>query len=183
MRHLAVVLRPKSLNNERVKVDPLVRARVTILRERKGWTQAELAAEAGVATNTVGGLEKGRNTRKPQYEAIVAALGVTPRALETGDGLTVDNPIVKGLRISDEALRWGKKYQEADTDIRLAAAQLLKLAHQDPMLILWLRLYGPHGLNAHRRETVLISIDTQEKSQAAERAEKDAAARRKRKKP
>jgi len=166
MLQLTVASRSQTLNNERV-IDPLVRGRVTALRERKGWTQAYLAEQAGVATNTVGGLEGGRQTRWKQFEDIARALGVTTHALQTGDGLTEDNPLVKKLRLTDEALRIAKKFQEAETDLRLIVAQLLKLGTRDPMVLHWHRV---QGLSAHRRETLLLSLAEHEKLQAEERA-------------
>jgi transcriptional regulator with XRE-family HTH domain len=53
------------------------------LRRRVPWTQAELAAAAGVSVGTVRGLEQGRH-RRPHprvIRALAAALGVAPAAV------------------------------------------------------------------------------------------------------
>jgi transcriptional regulator with XRE-family HTH domain len=97
MPHLTVVTRQQTLNNARV-VDPLVGARIVQLRQRKGWRQKDLAARAGVAPNTVAGLEHGKQTRWAKFEQIATALGVTTHALQTGEGLSDDNPLAKKLR-------------------------------------------------------------------------------------
>src|SRR5580765_5602055 len=123
MPHLTVVTRQQTLNNARV-VDPLVGARIVQLRQRKGWRQKDLAARAGVAPNTVAGLEHGKQTRWAKFEQIATALGVTTHALQTGEGLSDDNPLAKKLRLSDEALRIGKRYQDAETEVRLLIGRL-----------------------------------------------------------
>lgn len=57
--------------------------RIKELRERRGWSQAELARRAGVAQPIVNRLERGK-TRTPSLdnlEKLADALGVSPRAL------------------------------------------------------------------------------------------------------
>jgi transcriptional regulator with XRE-family HTH domain len=159
-------------------VDPLVAARVKALRERKGWKQADLAAAAGVATNTVGGLERGRQTRWPKFVKIAGALRVTTHALQTGEGLTDDNPLLKKLRLSDEDLRIAKRFHDAETAIRLLVERLLRVGERDPMLVLWNRV---EHLRGRRKDTLLQSLTEHEKAQAAEDAAKSG--RRKPKKP
>lgn len=165
IEQVAVVTNVLSFKNRR-EMDPLVGPRVLQLRERKGWTQELLAKQAGVATNTVNGLENGKQTRWKQFEKIAVALGVTTKALQTGDGLPEHNPLAKKLRLSDEALRIGKRFQEADTDVRLAVDKLLRAGNRDPMFRLWHRI---EALDARRRETLLLSLAKHEKTLAEER--------------
>lgn len=177
MQQLGVVSNVLAFKNGR-EMDPLVGPRVVRQRERKGWTQQGLAKEAGVAPNTVNGLENGKNTRWEKFQKIAIALGVTTTALQTGEGLPEDNPLSKKLRLSDEALRIGKRFQDADTDVRLAVDQLLRAGNRDPMFRLWQRV---EALDAHRRETLLLSLTQHEKSLAEERRAR--ANKRKPKKP
>jgi transcriptional regulator with XRE-family HTH domain len=59
-----------------------------VLRRRKGWTQRDLAREAGVTQTTIVRIEQG--THEPNISTIrkiAEALGVTPAEL-LDDGLT-----------------------------------------------------------------------------------------------
>jgi transcriptional regulator with XRE-family HTH domain len=125
-----------------------------------------LAKEAGVAPNTVNGLENGKQTRWEKFQKIATALNVTTDALLTGNGLPVDNPLAKKLRLSDEALGIAKRFQEAETQIRLAVDQLLRAGTRDPMLRWWQRI---EALDAARRETLLLDLVQNEKALADER--------------
>jgi hypothetical protein len=116
----------------------------------------------------VAGLEHGKQTRWAKFEQIAAALGVTTHALQTGDGLGEDNPRAKKLRLTDEALRIGKRYQDAETDIRLLIGRLLH-GQRDPGLILWERF---ERLSARRKETLLLALAEHERQQAEETAHK-----------
>jgi transcriptional regulator with XRE-family HTH domain len=155
------------VNNESV-IDPLVRARVTKLREDKGWTQAHLARAAEVATNTVGGLEGDRHTRPAQLTRIAAALQVSLQALRTGAGLD-ENPFTKKLKLSDEDLRMAKRFHDAETEIRLATLRLLAAGRHDPMFTLWTRL---QSLDETRRDFLLKALSEYEEALAREKAEK-----------
>lgn len=165
MRHLTVV-RPTPTGDNHQVIDPLVGARVRQVRERKLWRQHDLAEAAGVATNTVGGLEHGKQTRWSNFQKIADALGVTTHALLTGEGFLDDNPLADGLNLSDEAVRTAQKFQAAETPIRLIITRLLKAGSRDPMLLLWDRL---EHLSPHRKETVLLTLQQQEKLAAEER--------------
>ena len=158
----------QTFNNERV-TDPLAGPRIKQLREAKGWTQAQLAKEAGVAANTVGGLENGRQTRWEQFAKICIALGVSPQAVLTGFGLPEDYSLLRRAKLSDEAIRVGKRYQLADTVVRLAVEQLLRAGNRNPMLRLWQRL---EALDPQRKETLLLSLAQHEQSFAEERRAK-----------
>ncbi|BBP95937.1 hypothetical protein BSFA1_10660 [Burkholderia sp. SFA1] len=54
-------------------------------REKRGWSQEELADKAGVSQGTIGHLESGRNKSSTKLSQIAAALGVTVEWL-TGSG-------------------------------------------------------------------------------------------------
>ena len=58
-------------------------ARLAQWRRRGPWTQAELAAAAGVAVGTVRGIEHGayKTVRPRVIRALAAALGVAPAAV------------------------------------------------------------------------------------------------------
>jgi transcriptional regulator with XRE-family HTH domain len=60
-------------------VTPLV-LRIRELRERQGWSQAELARRAGVAQSMVSRLERGRleSVHLPTLEKLARALGCDP---------------------------------------------------------------------------------------------------------
>lgn len=164
---LDVVSRRSASDNDHV-IDPLVAARVRKLREQKGWRQSDLAKKAGVATNTVGGLEHGKQTRWIPFEKIARALGTTPEALQRGEGISEDNPLLR--KLTDEDLRIGNDYHDAETPIRLAVERLLRLGAHDPMFRLWLRV---EQLDDRRRETVLQALEQHEKALTEERAAKN----------
>ncbi len=57
--------------------------KLVVIRERRMWTQARLAEEAGVSPTTVSGIESGRISR-PHFgtvKKLARALGVDPREL------------------------------------------------------------------------------------------------------
>src|SRR4028118_184793 len=63
---------------------------LTVIREKRMWTQAQLADEAGVSPTTVSGIESGRISR-PHFgtlRKLAEALGVEPERLlpSTGTG-------------------------------------------------------------------------------------------------
>jgi transcriptional regulator with XRE-family HTH domain len=51
-------------------------ARVREEREARGWNQRTLAAEAGVAPNTVGAIERGESVQAGKLAAVREALGM-----------------------------------------------------------------------------------------------------------
>jgi transcriptional regulator with XRE-family HTH domain len=162
-RRLTVVSHRLAFDNERV-IDPLVGERVRKLRERRGWKQKDLAKHAGVAANTVGGLENGRQTRWAKFEQIARALGTTPDAIQRGEGITDDNPLLKTL--NDEDLRIGKYHHDAETPIRFLVERILRLGSNDPMVQLWMRI---ENLDEGRRETLLRSLEQHERALQNER--------------
>ncbi len=59
-----------------------VGARVRKLREKKGWSQEDLAFEAGIHRNYVGGVERGeRNVGIVNIGKLAKGLGVRPHDL------------------------------------------------------------------------------------------------------
>jgi transcriptional regulator with XRE-family HTH domain len=86
------------------------------LRERRMWTQARLAEEAGVSPTTVSGIESGRISR-PQFgtlRKLAGALGVEPRELVS----------VEGVAPSDLSLEWAMSSGEAEFERGLEGASI-----------------------------------------------------------
>jgi transcriptional regulator with XRE-family HTH domain len=143
----------------------VIGARARMLRQKLKLKQRELARLAHVAPNTVSGLETGRrNTRYPEYERIVKALGTTPAMLERPDEpITADDPRLEGLH--DEALQIAQAYTRAPTRMRIRIERLLLTHETDAGLAVldrWERL------NAHRQETLLQQLAALEEAQRLE---------------
>lgn len=60
--------------------------RLKAARLEKGWSQAHLAAEAGVSQSAIGNIESGLRQRPREVVALARAVGVLPEWLETGSG-------------------------------------------------------------------------------------------------
>jgi HTH-type transcriptional regulator/antitoxin HipB len=60
-----------------------IRLRLRPLRERKGWSQAELARRAGVNQGTISRIEAGhtKGVDLATLDRLARALGVSPRSL------------------------------------------------------------------------------------------------------
>ena len=72
-------------NTEREAVLSAIGANLRTARERRGWSQEVLAAEAGLDRTYVGGVERGeRNVAALNLVALANALGVKPGALLEG---------------------------------------------------------------------------------------------------
>lgn len=71
-------------------------AKVRRARKAKGWTLAELADEAGVATNTANAVELGRKVRPGNLHAVLGAVDMTsteqaaPTEIDGGVRLAMD---------------------------------------------------------------------------------------------
>ncbi|NNL84266.1 MAG: helix-turn-helix transcriptional regulator [Myxococcales bacterium] len=50
--------------------------RIRAAREAQGWSQDQLARQAGVASRTVHAIEKGKNCRQATKRKVLSALGV-----------------------------------------------------------------------------------------------------------
>ena len=124
---LRLTVAPKSPDGHNTRVvDPQVLGeRIKELRRKRKWTQKDLAAAAHVTENTIRGLEHGTmQTRRPKYEAIVAALGTTTELLERADQpITDDHPLLVGL--NDQDLQIAQAYSRARTTTRLRVERLL----------------------------------------------------------
>jgi transcriptional regulator with XRE-family HTH domain len=85
-------------------------AQVRQARKQRGMTVQELADAAGVAKNTVTGVELGRNTRPGNLRAVLDALGIEPLVAQIKDGYPDDIQLIldvigQWLRGKDEAAR------------------------------------------------------------------------------
>ena len=58
--------------------------RIKATRQKLGWSQAHLAAEAGISQSTIGNIESGFRQRPRELISIAQALSVSPEWLETG---------------------------------------------------------------------------------------------------
>jgi len=94
-----------------------IATRLKAARLGKGWSQAQLADEAGVSQSAIGNIESGQRKRPRDVVSIAAALGVTPEWLETGK----PNPVVDAASTSP-----GTSHEA----IRAAVELLAKLAAQ-----------------------------------------------------
>lgn len=93
------------------------------IRERRMWTQAKLAQEAGVSPTTVSGIEGGRISR-PHFETLrklARALGVPGEELL---GRTSAEPAGDGEPMS---LEWARTAREEEFERRLDGATLHSL--------------------------------------------------------
>lgn len=136
MLHLAVAPNSQTAKNDKV-IDPVVLGeRVRALRQKKKWTQKQLAARAHVTENTIRGLERGTlQTRRPKFEAIAEALETTTDLLlSTDQPITEDHPLLVGL--NDDDLRVAQAYSRARTPSRLRVERLL-LSPEDALAALF----------------------------------------------
>lgn len=110
-------------------------ALVCLIRRRYEWRQIDLAKRAGVAANTVTGLEAGRKTHPRNIEKIAKALGTTGEALRRGElpegisGLAAASAIWKEL--TDEDIAIARAHHNATTAIRSAAIALYRSGRRD----------------------------------------------------
>lgn len=66
--------------------------RMRTARERRGWSQADLARESGVSAGTIGNVESGARKVPREILAIAAALQVDPNWLRNGIGSGIPTP-------------------------------------------------------------------------------------------
>ena len=84
--------------------------RIAAARDERGWSQAKLAEEAGIAENTVSGMESGaRGTQRAKLQAVMDVLDLTTRnegiiQIEglQGDALTFLTVAAKRLRAIED---------------------------------------------------------------------------------
>jgi transcriptional regulator with XRE-family HTH domain len=99
-----------------------------VIRERRMWTQARLAKEAGVSPTTVSGIETGRISR-PHFgtlRRLARALGVDPQAL-----LSPEQPISAEFneqgRPAPLSLEWARAAGEEEFERKVEQAPLKRL--------------------------------------------------------
>ncbi len=91
-----------------------------VIRERRMWTQARLADEAGVSPTTVSGIESGRISR-PHF----GTLRKLARALEVGPEELVSPPgSEEGASPSPLSLEWAMSSGEEEVERRLEGAPI-----------------------------------------------------------
>lgn len=80
--------------------------RLKAARLEKGWSQAHLAAEAGVSQSAIGNIESGLRQRPRELVALARAVGVMPEWLETGSGkkTAIEAVEVQGVEASARQL-------------------------------------------------------------------------------
>jgi transcriptional regulator with XRE-family HTH domain len=97
--------------------------KLVVIRERRMWTQARLAEEAGVSPTTVSGIESGRISR-PHFgtlRKLARALGVEPEEL-------VSLPVaVEGNAPSTLSLEWAMSSGEEEFERELEGAPIERL--------------------------------------------------------
>jgi transcriptional regulator with XRE-family HTH domain len=94
--------------------------KLMIIRERRMWTQARLAQEAGVSPTTVSGIESGRISR-PHFgtlRKLAGALGVEPEELIS------PSTFEEGNAHSPLSLEWALSSGEEEFDRRLEDASI-----------------------------------------------------------
>ena len=101
---------------------------LAVIRERRMWTQAQLAEEAGVSPTTVSGIETGRISR-PHFgtlRRLANALGVDPQIL-----LTPEQPsspeFNKQGRPAPLSLEWARAAGEEEFELKVEQAPLKRL--------------------------------------------------------
>ena len=97
--------------------------RLVVIRERRMWTQARLAKEAGVSPTTVSGIESGRISR-PHFgtlRKLARALGVEPEELVSSSGA------VEGGAPSTLSLEWAMSSGEEEFERELEGAPIERL--------------------------------------------------------
>lgn len=122
------------INNQHIRTVMItnvqtIAERLKQARDRKGWTQGELAVAAGVSQGTIGNIESGARQAKASLVPISEALGVNWKWLALGEGselavsertvvYLVDNqdfPAVRRVRLKLQAGMTGF-IVEADTE-------------------------------------------------------------------
>ena len=98
--------------------------KLVVIRERRMWTQARLAEEAGVSPTTVSGIESGRISR-PHFgtlRKLARALGVEPEELAPSPGG------VEGGAASTLSLEWAMSSGEEEFERELEGASIERLS-------------------------------------------------------
>ena len=97
--------------------------KLVVIRERRMWTQAQLADEAGVSPTTVSGIESGRISR-PHFgtlRKLAEALGVEPEEFAPSPA------VVEGGTPSTLSLEWAMSSGEEEFERELEGASIERL--------------------------------------------------------
>ncbi len=98
---------------------------LTVIRERRMWTQVRLAKEAGVSPTTVSGIETGRISR-PHFgtlRRLANALGVDPQALLSPER-SFSAEFGKQGRPAPLSLEWARAAREKEFEEKVEHAPL-----------------------------------------------------------
>jgi transcriptional regulator with XRE-family HTH domain len=101
---------------------------LTVIRERRMWTQVRLAKEAGVSPTTVSGIETGRISR-PHFgtlRRLANALGVDPQALLSPER-SFSAEFGKQGRSAPLSLEWARVAREKEFEEKVEHAPLNRL--------------------------------------------------------
>ncbi len=101
---------------------------LTVIRERRMWTQVRLAKEAGVSPTTVSGIETGRISR-PHFgtlRRLASALGIDPQALLSPER-SFSAEFGKQGRPAPLSLEWARAAGEKEFEERVEHAPLKRL--------------------------------------------------------
>jgi transcriptional regulator with XRE-family HTH domain len=101
---------------------------LTVIRERRMWTQVRLAKEAGVSPTTVSGIETGRISR-PHFgtlRRLASALGVDPQALLSPERSFSSEFNERG-RPAPLSLEWARAAGEKEFEEKVEHAPLKRL--------------------------------------------------------
>jgi len=79
-----------------------IATRLKQAREARGWSQEQLALEAGVSQGTIGNIESGARKRPRDILGIASAVGVSPEWLQDGKGVPSQSPKVGAYAINLE---------------------------------------------------------------------------------
>ena len=105
-----------------------VSTNLTVIRERRMWTQVRLAQEAGVSPTTVSGIETGRISR-PHFgtlRRLAHALGVDPQALLSPEQ-SFSAEFGKQERQQPLSLEWARAAGEKEFEEKVEHAPLKRL--------------------------------------------------------
>ena len=80
-----------------------IAARLKYARERKGWTQTQLAVAAGVSAGTVGNIESGARQSKGSLPQIAEALCINHKWLASGTGTPDATPTTSPALVGGSA--------------------------------------------------------------------------------
>ena len=96
-------------------------------RKSRGWTQDDLAREAGVAPGTVGAIELAKKVRPGSLRAVLDALALSPEVMDEGDA---DGPGADVQLVLDVV----RKYLEGKTgeDRTAAVHALIRFTVEQP---------------------------------------------------